>query len=59
MQAELRHALDVCEAEVLSFIAPLEQLTAAEVRRLEHAEEGRAALLDSLDGLKQRVANME
>jgi hypothetical protein len=35
------------------------QLTAAEVRRLEHAEEGRAALLDSLDGLKQRVANME
>jgi hypothetical protein len=26
MQAELRHALDVCEAEVLSFIAPLEQV---------------------------------
>jgi hypothetical protein len=26
MQAELRHALEVCEAEVLSFIAPLEQV---------------------------------
>lgn len=26
MQAELRQALDVCEAEVLSFIAPLEQV---------------------------------
>lgn len=35
------------------------QLTAAEVRRLEQAEEGRAALVDSLDGLKQRVANVE
>ena len=34
------------------------QLTAAEVRRLEEAEAGRARLLDSLDGLKTRVANV-
>ena len=29
MQGELKHALDVCEAEVLSFIAPLEQVGGA------------------------------
>ena len=59
MQAELQHALDVCEAEVLSFIVPLEQLTAAEVRRMEQAEAARGGLVDSLDRLKQRVANLE
>ncbi|KAL4458908.1 hypothetical protein ABPG75_013773 [Micractinium tetrahymenae] len=59
MEAELRHSLAVCEAEVLSFIAPLEQLTAAEVRRLEAAEAGRGRLVEHLDRLKQRVANVE
>ena len=117
MAAELQQALAVCEAEVLAFIEPLEQvggwggvggwrrwvghpmeglagfrggccrgigswvpprlctgrrahlrpphpipplqLTAAEVRRLEEAEGGRGGLVDSLDSLKQRVANLE
>ncbi|KAI3436182.1 hypothetical protein D9Q98_002237 [Chlorella vulgaris] len=59
MQAELKHALDLCEAEVLAFTVPLEQLTAAEVRRVEQAEAARGQLVDSLDGLKQRVANVE
>ena len=35
------------------------QLTAAEVRRLEAAEGGRDGLVDSLDSLKQQVANVE
>lgn len=59
MEAELSHSLAVCEAEVLAFIAPLEQLTAAEVRRLEAAEGGREQLVESLDRLKLRVANVE
>lgn len=131
MAAEQAHALAVCEAEVLSFMAPLEQvrqarrggrlgcrgarelqkfttpfvdgaqagrmqgagrvaagaqaaahatthsnlsnghlthnpakrcalqLTAAEVRRVEEAQAGRQRLVESLDRLKQRVANLE
>ena len=45
------HTLHTC--------APLLQLTAAEVRRLEAAERGRGELVVSLDELKQRVANVE
>ncbi|PRW59965.1 putative transmembrane GTPase FZO- chloroplastic isoform A [Chlorella sorokiniana] len=59
MEAELQHGLAMCEAEVLAFIEPLEQLTVAEVRRLEAAEAARADLVGSLDRLKQRVANVE
>lgn len=35
------------------------QLTAAEVRRVEQAEAARGQLVDTLDRLKQRVANVE
>lgn len=40
-------------------LPPCLQLTAAEVRRLEAAEAGRGRLVDQLDRLKQRVANVE
>ena len=59
MEGELSHALATCEAEVLAFIEPLEGLTAAEVARLEGALAERARLLDDLERLKQRVANVE
>ncbi len=59
MEGELTHALDRCEAEVLAFIEPLEQLMAEQVARAEAAEAGRAALEARLAALQRRVANLE
>jgi hypothetical protein len=58
----LKCALSICDdingKPTAALYLPL-QLTAAEVRRLEAAEGGRDGLVDSLDSLKQQVANVE
>ena len=59
MEEELTHALDRCEAQVMGFVEPLEQLMAEQVARAEAAEAGRAALEARLDALQLRVANLE
>lgn len=51
--------LQACVAEVLAFIDPLEELTLAEVSRIEAAEEERAALYERLLQLKRRAASVE
>lgn len=58
MSAELEHSLDVCEAEVLAWVAPLEELSAAEVGRLESNEAERAALAQRVEALQQRAASV-
>ena len=52
-------ALQACAAEVLAFIDPLEELTRAEVRRIEAADVERAALTDRLLQLKRQAASVE
>ncbi len=59
MEGELSHALDRCEAEVMAFIEPLEQLTREEVERAEEAEARREGLEARLQALQRRVANLE
>ncbi len=51
--------LQACTSEVLAFIDPLEELTRAEVSRIEAAEVERAALYERLLQLKRRAASVE
>jgi hypothetical protein len=53
------YALQACAAEVLAFIDPLEELTRAEVRRIEAADVERSALTDRLLQLKRQAASVE
>ncbi|KAK9811735.1 hypothetical protein WJX72_009255 [[Myrmecia] bisecta] len=59
LQQEMAQALDGCCGEINSFILPLEALAVAAVERLQEAEARRAELVEELDQLKQRAANVE
>jgi hypothetical protein len=49
---------DACH-EIMSFIEPLERLTAAEVDRIRDAERRRARLAGELEGLQRQAAGVE
>ena len=48
-----------CCEEVRAFIDPLEELTRAEVKRIEEAEAARAVLVERLQTLKMQAASIQ
>lgn len=59
MKKELLAALEQCEAEVLSFIEPLEELTVVSAERTEAAVAEVTALAEEVAALQRRVADVE